>query len=329
MNSPEYPINDINNTTFYTSSVYAFAATGGFQMARHFDPSFREFQIVPVFDVTNSVQVMFDVATFNAKLGLIKNETNDGVEITSFNVIDDYFTDSEGNEISSINISSTDLQTGIDVNGKQVISVGRYTTLYSDFKRYVRTYFGFHGGFSSLFAAASEFNIDMSGAFNNVAFVRLLNGETQTASGEYINDLSGSITINNITKLLRFAIDANCFGNRTPASIDASGNEVGGSGTAVDPNFKSNYGMADGFVAGDLIWVPSGITIVLNLTVDSEAFSPVNNVGPAYSENYTETTTYTNVNFTQTTVATTNLINRTVKSPLLIKLVNASTIANL
>ena len=330
LSMPSYPINNINTDTFYTNTVYAFVATGGFQMQRVFDPSFREFEVVPTFDVTDSVQVLFDVATLNAKLGLYKNATNDGVVSSAFDKVEDVFMDSNGNEISSITISTADFKSGINTNGKQVISVGKYTTLYLDFKNYVSSYFGFDGGFSSLFAAASEFSIDTNNEFNNLSFIRLMHGETQTAFGSYINDLSGSITISNLTKLLRFAIDANCFGNRTPVTTDANGNRVEGSGTAIDPVYKSNYGIEDGFVAGDLIWVPTGTSITLNLDIDSEGFMPLNNSGPSYAEmNYSQTTSYDTVNFSQTTVATTTLITRTVKAPLLIKLVNASTIAAL
>ena len=330
LSNPPSQINDITNNSFYTSPVYAFFASGGFQMERVFDPSFRAFDVVPVFDVTDSVQVLFDVASFNAKLGLVKNATNDGVVSTTFDKIVDYFTNTDGSELNSITISSADFKTGVNMNGKQIMSLGKYVTLYSDFKNYVSSYFGFDGGFSSLFTAASEFNIDTNNVFNNTSFVRLLHGETETITGSYISDLSGSITVSNITKLLRFAIDANCFGNRMPTTIDANGNRVEGSGTAVDPVYKSNYGMADGFVAGDLIWVPSGTTITLKLDIDSESFSPLNNQGPEYATaNYSQTTSYTGVNFSQTTDASTTLITRTVKAPLLIKLVNASTIAAL
>ena len=315
------PINDITHTSFYATTVFAFNASGGFQMARYFDPSFREFDVVPRFDVTDSVQVLFDVAVFNMKLGLYKNSTNDALVSSSFDKVEDYFT-SGGNELSSITISTTDFTTGLNVNGRQVISVGKYATLYSDYKNYVSSYFGFDGGFSSLFAAASEFNIDTSNNFTGASFVRLLNREAVDASGSYISDLSGSITINNITKLLRYAVDSNCFGNRIPNNEPY--------GTAVDPSYNSNYGLEDGFVAGDLIWIPTGTTITLKLDIDSEAFLPLNNVGPSFaSANYTQNTSYTGDNFSQTTSATTNIITRTVKAPLLIKLANASTISAL
>jgi hypothetical protein len=324
-------INDINHATFYATSVYAFNASGGFQMERFFDPSFYPFDVIPRFDVTDSLQVLFDVATFNAKLGLVKNSTNDAVVSSTFNEVTDVFTDSNGNEINTITITADDFKNGFNMDGKQIISVGKYATLYSDFKRYVGSYFGYYGGFSSLFAAASEFNIDINNVFNGASFVRLLNGETKASTGCYIKDLSGSITISNITRQLRFAIDTNCFGNRIPGSIDpTTGYYVDGSGTAVDPSYNNNYGLEDGFIAGDLIWVPTGTKITLILDIDSEAFLPINNVGPGLAAaNYSQTTVFSGDNFSQTTDATTNRITRTVQAPLLIKLADASTIAAL
>jgi hypothetical protein len=192
--------------------------------------------------------------------------------------------------------------------------------LYSDFQTYVATYFGFDGGFSSLFAAASEFAIDNTNVFNGASFVRLLNGESATTAGAYISDLSGSITISNINKLLRYAVDADVFGNRTPGSSGDAG--------AVDPDNTNNWGVEDGFVVGDLIWVEAGTKVTLKLDIDYETFNPINNIGPTntYSQNTTITTA---PHFTSTTNATTTNITRTVTAPLLIKLVAASTIAAL
>ena len=326
MSSPT-ALSDAINTVFdsshvYTATVYALNATGGFTMERGFDDiKFRVADAIPRYDVTDAVQIMFDVSTFNAKLGLVKDATNKNIVSSTFDSVADYFT-SSGNEVSSVSLSAAELISGMNVNGKQVISVGKYATLYSDYKNYVSSYFGFDGGFSSLFTAASEFNIDTDNHFDGASFVRLLNGEAVDASGSYISDLSGSITVSNLTKLLRYAVDTNCFGNRIP-NVDPSG-------TSVDPSYNSNYGVEDGFIAGDLIWIPAGTTITLKLAIDSESFLPLNNVGPAFaSSNYTQSTVYGGGNFIQTTSATTNLISRTVKAPLLIKLVDASTIAGL
>lgn len=314
-------VNDPTHAGAYAETVYALTATGGFAMERGFETiEFREADSIATFDVTDAVQVLFDVATFNAKLGLVKDATNENIVSSTFDEVTDSFRDG-ANEVTAVSVSAAEFTAGIAANGLQVFSVGKYATLYSDFRNYVSSYFGFDGGFSSLFAAASEFAIDTTNVFDGASFARLLTSEVDN-SGAYISDLSGSITVSNLTRLLRYAVDTNCFGNRTP-NVDPTG-------TSVDPSYNSNYGVEDGFIAGDLIWIPTGTTITLNLAIDSESFNPVNNVGPAFaSANYTQTTSYTGSNFSQTTSATTNLITRTVRAPLLLKLVNASTIAAL
>ena len=307
----------------YTGNVYALGATGGFTMERGFNDIKLAPSSVPVnVDVTNSIQVLMDVATFNAKLGLIKNAANTAVETSSFDEVNDYFKVG-GVEKSTISLSAAELITGIPKSA-QVIAVGKYSTLYSSFQSYVATYFGFDGGFSSLFTAASEFAIDGSNNFTGASFKRLLNGETKAVAGNYISDLSGSITISNITQLLRYAVNANIFGNRTPIA-DLAQNA---SGTAVDPVDKNNYGVEDGFIAGDLIWVPAGTTVTLVLKIDSESFNPLNNQGVsnAVSTAQSQSTSFTSTNFTMNTQATTELIKRTCTAPLLIKLVNKSTL---
>jgi hypothetical protein len=125
-------------------------------------------------------------------------------------------------------------------------------------------------------------------------------GEDPTAP--YTKIMTGSITISNITKLLRYAVDSNCFGNRVP------------SGT--DPTDETNFGVNNGFLANDLIWVPAGITVTLRLAIDAESFNPINNRGP----NYVQNTNLTEGNFSSTTTATTTLITREVKAPMLIRL---------
>jgi hypothetical protein len=301
--APVNPPNAINDPTVsgtYSGNVYALSATGGFTMERGFDDiEFRPATAPAFVDVTDSIQVMMDIATFESKLG-------------AFDPVSDEFANDE------ITLSATEFKTGV-TKGAQVISVGKYSTLYSDFQTYVATYFGFDGGFSSLFAAASEFAIDTTNVFNGASFVRLLNGESETAEGAYISDLSGSIKISNINQLLRYAVDADVFGNRTPGSTGDAG--------AVDPDNTNNWGVEDGFVVGDLIWVEFGTTVTLNLAIDYESFNPINNIGPNNVLN--QTTNVTSGVFQTTTNATTTLITRTVKAPLLIKLVDASTIAAL
>jgi len=276
---PEYNINNPDPSgNVFLGEVYAFEATGGFTMERGFDTIKLAEQTAPVHvDVTDAVQIMMDVATFNTKL-----------DLASF----DSVTDSFG--VDEISLSSEELTAGVTAES-QIISVGKYSTLYSDFQTYVASYFGLAGGFSSLFTAASEFAIDTDNTFTAASFIALLTASAQDPSGRYISDLSGSITIGNISKLLKYSVDGNVFGNRNP--------EV------------QNWGVGNGFVAGDLIWVPAGTTITLKLAIDPEALAPLNNLSASQS------TTVGEGNFTETTEATTELITRVATAPLLIKLV--------
>lgn len=278
---PTYARNDGAHTGAYATSVYALEATGGFTMERGFDDiKFRAADAPVHVDVTDSIQLTMDVATFNTKVG-------------AFDAVSDTIANDE------ISISAAELIAGV-TSASQIISVGKYATLYSDFQAYVATYFGFDGGFSSLFAAASEFHIDSDDHFDGASFIRLLNGESKAAAGNYISDLTGSITISNVTKLLRYAIDANVFGNRDPAT--------------------KNWGLSDKFVAGDLIWVPAGTTVTLKLAIDAESFAPLNNIGVSNTTSMTQSTNVSTGLFQSNTTATTTLISRTVTAPLLIKL---------
>ena len=284
---PDEPINTLDETNApIATSVYAFNATGGFEMERGFDNIVQHEHEAPVHvDVTDSIQVMMNVATFNGLLG-------------TFDAVTDTFQNDD------ITIDAEAFTAGV-TDGSQVISVGKYSTLYSDFQQYVSDYFGTVGGFSSLFAGASEFAIDTDNVFNGASFVALLTGSAQDASGRYISDLSGSINIANISKLLKYAVDGNVFGNRDPES--------------------TNWGVSDGFQPGDLIWVPAGTQVVLKLAIDAEALNPINNVGSTFGSSTatTQSSSFTSANqlFTLQTEANTELITRTVTAPLLIKLV--------
>jgi hypothetical protein len=263
-------------------------------MERKFDDiALRAADAISQYDVTNAVQVKVDASVLNAKLG-------------TYDTVDDCFkTDDE--EVSEITFTSDDFRTAL-ASTDDVISVGSLSTLYSDFKTYVGTYFGFNGGFETLFAAATEFVIDENDLFEADSLVALIGGAAAGDSAPYTKIMTGSITISNITKLLRYAVDSNCFGNRTPAST------AGASGAPTD---ATNFGVNNGFLANDLIWVPAGITVTLKLAIDAESFNPINNRGPNY---VVQDTTVEEGNFSSITSATTTLITRVVKVPMLIRL---------
>ena len=281
--------NDAAAVGVYASTVYAFGATDGFVMERQFaDITLRPADTISRFDVTDAVQVTVAASVLNGKLGTFDDVSD------SF-MIDDVTTD-------AVTFTSNDFRTALE-SAEDVISVGSLSTLYSDFKTYVGVYFGFNGGFETLFAAASEFNIDTTNVFNADSLVALIAGAAaDDTTHPYTKVMTGSITISNITKLLRYAVDSNCFGNRVP------------SGSAATD--ATNFGVNNGFLANDLIWVPAGIEVTLKLAIDAESFNPINNRGP----NYVQNTDSTEGNFESHTTATTTLITRVVKVPMLIRL---------
>lgn len=405
----------------YTGMVYAFYGSGGYTI----DQCFNSIKLITEskiyeYDVTNAIQVHYDVRTMNEKLGLFKDENNQYVTFSSYDTIRDSFTTAtSSNELNvntapildSITISANEFVNGLAT--QYVLSVGSYSTMYADFIHYVNTYFGYAGGFGTLFSGASEFNLN-NGIFDASSLINIIN-PYYTASGENVKPLTGTITISNINSLLKYAINTNCFNNRSPYA-DLSSSDPGttnasrypnvypysslnllypdqftavttpGGGTGTEdtyiylhmdssfsipltdisgttyqpgstilggtyfpgPYYKSNWGMADGFVEGDLIFIPAGTTVNLHLVLDSELFSPVNNIGPlnvgfnangtirvgslTYATNDETALVTTNPyysiasgQFSQNTTATRFNIDRILTAPLLLKLSNLST----
>ena len=305
----------ITDTTYvFTGDYFAFTATGGFEMEQGFETITQLIEAsFNSYDMTNAVQVIFDVKTFNTKLGITKDADNSAITATSYDEESDAF------PTDSITIDASEFKAGIP-SSSRIVSVGKYSTLFSDFINYIHMYFGYAGGFASIFNSGTTYDI-CGGVFNADSLYKLINqSAADSGNGIYVNDLSGSITISNINQLLRYAVDGNIFSNRDP-----SGNN--GSNDASDPSFNYNYGVGDGFMAGDLIFVPSGTKITLNLNIAAEAYLPINNIGP--SSNYLETlraaqqSSYQyNGYYTETTNASLTNINRVVTAPLLIRLAN-------
>uniref|UniRef100_A0A6C0KKI7 Uncharacterized protein n=1 Tax=viral metagenome TaxID=1070528 RepID=A0A6C0KKI7_9ZZZZ len=265
-------------TASYEGFYYAFYGSGGFTMDQCFN-TIKLQQQNPLlrYDVTKAVQVRFNVRTFNEKIGLYKAWNNVDISSSAFNSVTDKFPQ------NSITINASEFLNGM--SAAQVLSVGAYETMYSDYIQFVNTYFGYAGGFSSLFADASEFDIN-GGVFDANAFMNIITPYT-TEGGENVKPLEGSITISDINNLLKFAIDGNVFKNRTPQVLDAT------DASASDPGYdasgfsyahslyKTNFGMADGFIHGDLIFIPAGTTVKLHVVIDSENYNPLNNLGPS------------------------------------------------
>ena len=312
------------------STFYAFDASGGFAMEQGFatitalpDSSFNNF------DVTNALQVVLDVSYLNGLLNLVKDYSAESTfgQITTTS----YDSTTQEFDVSSITITAAAFKTNLP-HYQRIISVGAYANMYTNFENYVKQYFGYPGGFASLFNQATLFDLT-SNDFDNIhkllvpispdtsGFTDI--GDGDEISGNYIKDLSGNITIHNITKLLRYAVDTNVFGNRyTGTSADPSGNPI-------------NFGVGDGFMAGDLIYVATGTQITLDLDIQAELFiDPFNNPNTSVSSTFSginTTSTSTDAAITEMVITgdyssissiTRNNIKRVLKAPLLIRLVN-------
>ena len=244
---PELPL--------YQGLFYAFDASGGFHLAEGIAKvNLAEQSDLELFDLTNCVQVMMDVRLFNHKLGVMKDVSSNTAILnrdgstnwmypyttlnTSYNPKSQTFLDNSGNQVDSVSINALEFATDISHGGTlSVLSVGVLATLYDDFDDYVKQYFGYAGGFASLFESAGTFEIGEG--FNEAKLFNLItdashNGTWTTVNGqpvftnvsapnefEYNADISGSISINNIVKSLRFVVDSNIFGNRHPRGIES------------------------------------------------------------------------------------------------------------
>ena len=302
-------------------SVYAFSATGGYTMAAGFATiTTLEQTTVSQFDVTNALQVTIAASVLNDKLVL-----------GSYDATTQTFADSETFVAStaSISLSAAQFQTAL-VAKENIVSVGAYLAMYANFKTYVLTYFGIPGGFASLFSQATLFTLTGTDQENLYDLLKPASPEATVetptgddVSGNYVNDLTGSITISDITKLLRYAVDFNAFGNRTPGAPDSD---------------SPNIGVGDGFLAGDLIYVAAGTQITLDLDISPELqLDPFNNLNNTEASVFgtggstvagltsTGATTFSNTvivgSYSNVSTVTRTNIKRVLNTPLLIRLI--------
>jgi hypothetical protein len=284
-------------------------------------------------DVTDSIQLKIDVRTLNAKLGILKDAYNIHVFETAYDA-------QTGSFPHDVSLSTMDLLDDIQDDVSRVISVGSYQSLYADFMKYVHTYFGFHGGFASLYRQASQFDIN-GGIFDAASLLELLNNmgsmaaQPPTTTGENgdengdgdigltmipgttslstIAPLAGVIDVKNASQMILSAVDTNCFSNRDP---------VHGT-TASDWKNAANYGLGDGFVDGDMIFIPKGTSVTLTVNIEEEAYPENrNNIGPQNVAALTAATNYQREFFSCKTTATYTQIQRTLQAPLLLVLEN-------
>jgi len=285
----------------YTGECYVFESSGGFAI----ESTFPEINLAPMtplsqFDVTEAIQMTFSVRKLNDQLGIIKDECNNVIlEVLNYDL------SGQSLQTDSINIESTEFLNSI--NSQNIISMGNLSTLYSDFNYTVMQYFGDPTGLNTLFSYNNTLQMT-NGVFDPASFLNLINGITFNIDGYYITDLSGSFTINDVNNHLRYVCDTNVFGNRTDTS---------------DFIFETRHG----FLEGDLVFIPNGMSITLNVNIEVENFNNDFNFGPRnlskIDDKINYTNTHTNVS-KYTTYSLTN-ITQTFTVPILLVLTNKDT----
>ncbi len=280
----------------HIGNCYVIDSEGGFSLKQNF----QEVQmapankLVPAYDLSNAIQISLGVRIMNDKIGITKDESN--------NVVFDAEFDASGINLAadSLSFGTTNLTECIGVDN--IISMGRLSSLYSDFNETVYKYFGLPNGFGNIFSNYDATNIN-GGVFDASCLIHVLSGNSFDVSGSYISDISGSFTVNNINEVLRFIIDEDVYNNRDPSD---------------------NIGLGNGFIGGDLIYVPDGISIGLSLDIESEPYTPINNIGPSNLQKIDASINYfeTNSNVRKTTSYSVNNITQTYTVPMLFVLSN-------
>jgi hypothetical protein len=284
----------------YNGYVYAYEASGGYVMEQGIPTiKLNPYETINKYDVTQAFQIKYDVREFNEKLQLYKDASNVGILDSSFNPNTLSFPN------NSVSLSAPEFRLG--VSESNILSVGQYHTLYKNFETFLNYYFGFPEGFTSLFSLQSQVDIN-GGLFDASAMINLMNYSALNTSGEYVNTMTGTITINHVNALLRFACLQNPFNNRT------------------------NQTPADGFMERDLIYVPTGTQVTLvahfeNVPSFTDVVAPTNEYLAQIEANSAGFLTgdFQSGDYSQITTFDSTSVTRTVKVPLLIKLANLST----
>lgn len=298
-----------------TGTLYAFTASGGLVLEQGFTTIETLADVsggVVNFDMTNVPQILISADVFNAALGKPTPASTVADPSGYFDETTQQYTVA-GNKIT---ITAADIVTDLTATGASAVThLGQLTNIYTSFETYVQTYFGYFGGFASLFDNASQF--DITNDFTTSELHSLMTSPSADVNGAEIKSMTGSIEISNVTEAIRFAVDSNVFGNRGPNLAS-----TGDADPATDAS--ANFGLADGFLPGDLIHLKDGIEIKLDVDVAPEAYLPINNLGPANVVQQTDAQVGSGGanqgQLTVNTAATLNNISRTVKCALLIRL---------
>ena len=229
----------------YIGTHYAILASGGFSTSMTLtDISFIGGTIADIltFDLTETVQIDYDVRLFNEKIGINKDASNSTILSSDFDASSNIF------PTDSFDISFQEFRDNIDVS--HVASVGAFVRSFNDFELYLNQYFYFADGFNSLLKPNSYDDLS-NNTFDAGTFVSLLNDTREDTSGNSVDTFDGIIQLSGINNLLELLSTYDPFSNR----VDETGRYLG-------------------FLEGDLILVNPGMSLTLQLVIKNESYIP-------------------------------------------------------
>lgn len=274
--------NNVTDSSCNCYQLFVLDASGGFTIQQNLqDVSLNEQIPLALYDISSAIQIRLGVRSLNSALGIEKDDANRNVVQTTYDASSEMFSPND------LSYNTTTLLESI--SEESILNIGRMSTLYSDFNYTVEKYFGLPAGFSDLFAEEHARTLN-NGVFDISGLYSIMTGNNFNIQGSYVSDLSGAFFIDNMSEKFRYLVDTDIFNNRHSAG----------------------YGVADGFIENDLIYLSDGITVTLRVNIEEEAYSPKNNIGPTNlqavdasinyfdaSNNVRKVTTYSTTNITQ------------------------------
>ena len=238
--NPDISNNLVDNSSnvLFDSSSNVIIGTGGFGV----DINFQEVDfiddllaLVADFDLTDALQIKFDVKVLNEKLGLYKNTSNTAITSTTF--------DETTGEFPSFSIE-VDYGEFITVVSKyEIASLGSFEQIYSDFNYQVKRYFHFPND-AILFDFDSRDDMN-SNKFTRDELIRKFYDITRDENGSVTRSFSGTFMIYDVNLILEKLNEDDPFSNRA----------------------VNNYTIRDGFVAGDKVLILPGMTIDMGVVL--------------------------------------------------------------
>ena len=158
----------VNKKFVYSGLLHAITGVGGFSIEEKTKPmKIQVVQNIAKYDVTDSVQILYDVDIFNYKLG-------------------QYDVNSQLFEMDCIMVCAAEFISGLS-SSDQINSVGKLENIYKDFVNYVNQLLNYEEGFSCIYLMDHQFEVEKNKMEIQDLYETLIR-QTENVYGTY-NDL--------------------------------------------------------------------------------------------------------------------------------------------